>query len=101
MLAEALFRITEAARLDGRSHLSTGDLNVLVGKLALASSAFPPDQIIARALELRTKHLGLPSDTADMLGLLETPETPLEMLHLSDEQFRARVAMLESELGEI
>src|SRR5947209_4338318 len=70
-LAEALFLITEAARLDGASTLDRDALRVIAGRLAQASSAFDLDDIVARALQRRGKALGLPSSAAEMLTLLE------------------------------
>ena len=52
-LAEALYTITEAFRLDGRGKLDPGDLDELARLLGKVSSAFPLDQIVVRALGWR------------------------------------------------
>lgn len=100
-LAEALVLITSAARLDGRSAFGAADLRELVGRLARASSAFGLDVIVARALERRGKELGLRSGTAELLTLMGGDISPLEMLLRSDDDFRAAVAAMEEELGEV
>ncbi|MHC5544664.1 hypothetical protein ACYOEI_41055, partial [Singulisphaera rosea] len=73
----------------------------LSARLAKASSAFPLDQIVARALEKRGQGLGLRTGTADVLTLLESDTTPLSMLLLPDVDFRDLVARMEQELGDI
>src|SRR5438309_977662 len=100
-LAEALLAVTEAARLDGRAAFDRGDLLALAERLARATSAFGLDVIVARALERRGRSLGLRAGTAEMLTLLEVDTPPLEMLLLSDDEFRARVAAVEEELGDV
>jgi hypothetical protein len=99
-LAEALLGITEAARLDGRSAFDRADLREVAARLARASSAFGLDVIVSRALERRGRSLGLRAGTAELLTLLEGDLPPLDMLLLSDDDFRARVASAEEELGE-
>jgi hypothetical protein len=100
-LAEALVLITGAARLDGRGKLDRDDLGEIARRLAQASSAFSLDEIVARALEQRSKALGLPSSTAELLTLMEAEITPLEMLRLPDDEFQALVERMQEELGEV
>jgi hypothetical protein len=100
-LAEALVLVTEAARLDGRSTLDRSTLGVIADGLAQASSAFRLDEIVARALERRGKALGLPSNVAELLTLLEAGIGPLEMLLLPDDEFKALVGRIQEELGEV
>jgi hypothetical protein len=100
-LAEALVLITEATRLDGKAKFDSDDLGAIASKLAQASSAFSPDEIVARALERRAKRLGLPSSAAELLTLLDTEIRPLEMLLLLDDEFKALVERMQEELGEV
>jgi hypothetical protein len=100
-LAEALRLITEAARADGKGNFEASDLAEVIARLAKVSSAFDRDQIVARALQQRARALGLRSDTADLLTLLDAEIQPPEMLLLSDDAFRELVEKLEQELGEI
>jgi hypothetical protein len=100
-LAEALVLITEATRLDGKGKLGPDDVGVIAGKLAQASSAFSLDEIVGRALERRAKALGLPSSAAELLTLLEAEIRPLAMLLLADDEFKALVARMQEELGEV
>ena len=98
-LAEALYRVTEASRLDGKGRLGQAELAELAGLIARASSAFTLDQIVARALERRGKALGLSPGHVEMITPLDVEVKPLEMLLLSDAEFRALAAGLEEELG--
>lgn len=100
-LAEAVLLIAEAARLDGRSPFGPADLAETVDRLARAVSAFEADTIVALALERRGAALGLRSGTAELIGLVGGEAAPLEMLLRPDEGFRAAVAALEEELGEL
>jgi hypothetical protein len=100
-LAEALVLITGAARLDGQGKLAPDDLAVIAGRLAQVTAAFSLDDIVARALERRSKALGLPSGAAELLTLLEAEIRPLEMLRLSDDDFKALVERMQEELGEV
>ncbi len=100
-LAEALVLLTEAARLDGRARFGAAELRAAADALARASTAFGLDVIVARALERRGLSLGLRSGTAEMLTLMEGGVAPLELLLLTDDDFRARVAAFEEELGEV
>jgi hypothetical protein len=100
-LAEALVSITEAARLDGKGHFSRDALNEIAHRIALASSAFTLDNIVARALERRGRSLGLPSSTAELLSLMEADIKPLEMLLLPDDRFKALVERIQEDLGEV
>jgi hypothetical protein len=86
--AEALVLITEGARLDGRGTFDAADLSEVARRVAGASSAFSLDAILARALGRRARALGLPSDTADLLTLMEADVTPLGMLRLDDDGFK-------------
>jgi hypothetical protein len=97
-LAEALYLVTEASRLDGKGKLGGAEL---AGLIARVSSAFTLDQIVARALERRGKALGLSPGHAEMITLLAVEVKPLEMLLLSDAEFRGLMDGLEQELGEV
>ena len=99
--AEALLLSTEGARLDGRGELDAVDLAEIARRAAWASSAFDLDEMVARVLGRRVVALGLSSDTAARLPLLEADIRPLEMLLLDDEEFRALVERLQEELGEV
>ncbi len=99
--AEALFLITEGARLDGRGRLERGDLEEIVRRISDACSAFGADEIIAGTLERRCRALGLPANTAEMLLLLEPGIPLLELLRQPDEVLKEQVAKLEEELGEV
>jgi hypothetical protein len=101
LLAEALALVAEAARLDGRGQLDVADLAEIAGRLARVSSAFGLDDLLARALERRGRSLGLPSSTAELLTLLEADVTPLAMLLLSDDAFKALVERMHEELGDV
>lgn len=100
-LAEALLLITAAARLDGGGTLDRDSLDVIAGRLARVSSAFGLDAIVTRALERRASALGLTSDAAELLTLLESDLKPLEMLLLTDDEFNALVERVREELGEV
>jgi hypothetical protein len=100
-LAEALVLVIDAARLDGRSAFDRADLRALADRLARASSAFGLDVIVARALERRGLALGLPPGTAEMLTLLDENADPLDLLMLTNDEFRERVEAMEQELGEV
>ncbi len=97
-LAEALVLITHATRLDGMGKLDAEGLGILAVRLAQASSAFGLDEIVARALERRGRYLGLP--TVELLTLIEADMKPLDMLLLSDDEFKALVERIHEELGE-
>jgi hypothetical protein len=99
--AEALVLITEGARLDGKGILGLGGLTEIARRIAQASSAFDLDTVIARALERRVRALALRSGTAELLTLLDTEIKPLEMLLLSDEEFKELIGKMEADLGEI
>ena len=100
-LAEALNLITGAARLDGNGTLDRVALREVTRLVAQASSTFTIDEIIARALELRAHALELSSSTAELLMLIEAEVTPLEMLLLGDDGFRALVEKMQDELGDL
>ena len=70
-------------------------------RLAKSSSAFPLDEIVARALERRGRALGLRSGTSDLLMLMEGDVKPLEAMLLPDDAFRGLVAKMEEELGDL
>jgi hypothetical protein len=101
LLAEALAAIAEAARLDGKASLDAATLHALAGLAARASSAYDLDGIVARALELRGKSLGLRAGTAELLTLLDPQRRSLDLLLLDDAGFRELVARLDDELGEV
>jgi hypothetical protein len=100
-LAEALLLITEAFRLDGKGRLDPGDLDAIAGLISRVSSAFSPDEIVVRALRLRAKGLGLSSDTADLITLMEGEAKPLQTLRFADAEFEELTKKLEDELGGI
>jgi hypothetical protein len=99
--AEALFLITQGARLDERGKLEASDLTEVARRVVQASSAFGLDEVVARALGRRVKALGLLSDTADLLTLMDADIKPLEMLLLDDGEFKALIERLQEELGEV
>lgn len=99
--AEALFLITQGARLDGRGKLDAADLTEIVRRVAQASSAFSAEEIIARTLERRVGALGLPSSTVELLTLMETDVKPLEMTLLGDDEVKALVEAMREELGDV
>jgi hypothetical protein len=100
-LAEALYRITEAFRLDGDGKLDSGDLDEIARLIGQVSSAFPLDQIVVRALGWRAKALGLSSSAADLIALMEDELKPLRTLLLADHEFAELVKRLEEDLGGI
>lgn len=100
-LAEALCLIAEARRLDARSPLDVAGLRDLSARLAVVSSAFDTDAIIARALDLRCRGLGLRADASELLTLLDPSPGPLETLLLGDDETRGLVERLEKELGDV
>ena len=101
ILATALLSISEASRLDGHSSLDLKAFRDLAIHLAKASSAFDLQDIVARALEARGHSLGLRSGTSELITLLESEIEPLEVLLRSDDDFRALVAKIEEELGDV
>ncbi len=100
-LAEALFLVTEAARLDDPGRLDQKGLEALADRLAGVSAAFDRDVIVARALTRRCAAAGLRADAAELLTLLDAEMSPLQMLRLDDEALRDLVTRLEQELGEV
>ena len=98
--AEALGLIAEGARLDGGGRFGEADLGEVVGRLARASSAFGPEQIVARALEGRGRALGHRAGTGELLTLLDGRIAPTAMLLLPDSEFNGLVESMEQELGE-
>jgi hypothetical protein len=100
-LAEALLRITEASRLDGKSTFDAVDLTEVAKRLAKASSAFHIDEIVSRALAVRCRSLTLRPGTADLILLAGDEIKPLEMLLLTDEALKDTFEKLEAELGEL
>ena len=100
-LSEALNLITGANRLDGRGTLDGSVLGEITRLAARASSAFTIDQIIAGTLERRARALNLPSSAAELLMLIEANITPLEMLLLNDDEFKALVEKMQDELGDL
>ena len=91
LIAEALFLITQGARLDGHGKLDAADLTEIARRTTRASSAFRFDEIVARAMERRGRVLGLPASTAELLTLIEADIEPLVMLLLPDDEFRELV----------
>lgn len=100
-LAESLFLITEAFRLDGRGVLECSGLDELASKIAGVSSQLPLDEIVVKTLQRRAKHLSLTSSAADLITLMEGSVKPLHTLMLGDAEFVELVARLEEELGEV
>jgi hypothetical protein len=98
--AQALLLITDAARLDG-GKLEEDDLQMISDRLARASSAFTLDEIVVRAVAQRARGLGLPATTAELLTLLDTHIKPLEMLLLTDDEFKALAERMQDELGDV
>jgi hypothetical protein len=99
-LAEALFLITEAFRLDGKGRLSPSGVDELATKITQVSSQFPLDELVVRALKRRAKSLSLTSSAADLITLMQGEVTPLHTLLLPDAEFVEMVKKLEEELGE-
>jgi hypothetical protein len=100
-LAEALYLITEAFRLDGKGKLGRSEFDELATKIALVSSQFPLDEIVTKALQRRAEKLSLTSSAADLIMLIEGEVKPLHALLLPDPEFVEMVKKLEEELGEI
>ncbi len=100
-LAESLFLISEAFRLDGRGALAANDFRALAQTISRVSSQSSFDEIVAGALKRRAKHLALKSSTADLITLMDGDARPLETLLLADASFIELVRQLEDELGEI
>ena len=100
-LAEALFLITEAFRLDGKGKLSPAEFDELAAKVTEVSSQFSLDEIVVKALQRRAKNLSLTSSAADLITLMEGALKPLHTLLLPDPEFVELVKRLEEELGEV
>src|SRR4051812_11253929 len=100
-LAEVLYIIPEAFRLDGKGKLDSRDLDEIAGLISRISSAFSLDEIVVRALGRRAKELGLSSGTPDLITLMEGELKPLQTLLLPDAEFAELVKNLEEELGEV
>ena len=100
-LAQALFLITEAFRLDGKGRLGPSDFDELAKRIAHVSSLFPLDEIVVKALQRRAKDLSLTSSAADLITLMEGEVKPLHTLLLPDPEFVELVKRLEEELGEV
>jgi hypothetical protein len=100
-LAEALFLITEAFRLDGKGRLDRAEFDQLANRIAGVSSQFSLDEIVVKALHRRAKHLSLTSSAADLITLMEGDVKPLHTLLLSDPEFVELVKRLEEELGDV
>ena len=100
-LADMLNLLSRAARLDGNPKATPALLDELAVRLCAVSSAFGPDDIVARALERRALGLELSSGLAEMLTLLDTGITPLRMLWLDGEALGEQVRRIEEELGEV
>ena len=101
LLAEAIYLITQAYRLDGSGKLDPRDLDEIATRLAPVSSAFALDQIVVKALDRRAKTLKLSSSAADLIALSEGDLEPLQTLRLTDHAFEELVRKLEEELGEV
>ena len=101
LLAESLLAIADASRLDGKGSLDPPVFAELADRAARASSAFDLDTIVVRALEGRGRALGLRAGTAELITLLDPDRHPLDLILLTDDDFRELVARLEEELGEV
>ena len=100
-LAETLFLIAEAFRLDGKGRLSPTEFNELATRIAHVSSQFSLDELVVKALQRRAQILGLTSSAADLITLIEGEVKPLHTLLLTDPEFVEMVKKLEEELGEV
>ena len=100
-LAETLFLIAEAFRLDGKGRLSPTEFNELATRIAHVSSQFSLDELVVKALQRRAQILGLTSSAADLITLIEGEVKPLHTLLLTDPEFVEIVKKLEEELGEV
>jgi hypothetical protein len=99
LLAEALFSITEAYRLDGHGKLDPGDLDEIARRIGRVSSAFALDPIVVGAIERRVKALKLSSSAVDLIALSADELKPLQTLLLPDSEFKELVQKLEEDLG--
>jgi hypothetical protein len=98
-LAEAIFLISSAHRLDGRSPVDRVEFDEIVRRIVAVSSAFERDQIISLAIDRRAKSLGLSASAVELIMLVERETQPSLTLLLSDQEFLKMVAGLEEELG--
>ena len=98
-LAESLFLITDAHRLDGKGTLSRADFDEIARGIARVSSGFALDEITVRALERRAKALKLPSSAVDLITLQDDGPEPLHTLLLPDQELVELVKRLEEVLG--
>ena len=99
-LAETLFLIAEAFRLDGKGKLSPTEFNELATRIARVSSQFSLDELVVKALQRRGQILGLTSSAADLITLMEGEVKPLHTLLLPDAEFVAIVKKMEDVLGD-
>jgi hypothetical protein len=100
-LAEALVRVTDAARLDGRGSLNEQSLTEIAQRLGRVTSSFSHDEIVRRALARRVRELGLAENAVELLTLIESDVTPLAMLLLGDDELCGLIARVEEELGDL
>jgi hypothetical protein len=100
-LAETLFLISEAHRLDGKGKIDPSEFDSLAAMVARISSAFSLDEIVVKAVARRAKSLDLTSSATDLISLMEGELKPLSTLLLPDHVFVELVRRLEEELGEI
>jgi hypothetical protein len=99
-LADSLVRITSAARLDGKASFQACDLLELFKRISRCSSAFPPEEILLRALDRRARELSLRSGTGELLMLVAGDgPAALDLLLLDDPTFQSRAAKADEELG--
>ncbi len=98
-LADALLATAEASRLDGAGRLDDAGFRAIAERLAQVASAFSFDEIVARALEARTRTLKLPTGSADLIALNSDSVDPLLALRLDDDSLVELVHRLEEELG--
>ena len=100
-LAETLFLVTEACRLDGKGKIDPSEFDSLATTISRNSSAFSLDEIVSKAVARRAKSLALTSSAADLISLMQGEPKPLRTLLLPDHEFVELVRKLEEELGEI
>ena len=98
-LAEALYRITEAARLDGKGKLDQPDLADLARLIGRSRRHSASIRSWPGALELKAKGVGLTSERAELITLMDIDLAPLNMLLLDDDEFKDLVARMDEELG--
>jgi len=100
-LVAAVGLAAEAHRLDGGPRPSTADFREAVQKLARLSTPYSADDLLARALDERGQSLSMNMNVGELVMLVESPVETYAAMLLGDDEFRAHVAALEAELGEV